>query len=534
MITFLRLLLASLGVAVGLSAATSDTLRVCISDDEADTTIAAGVFHLLPSSGNANDYFPTISEGSTSSVVSLRVRRSGGSHGTVTVTYATSDITATAGSDYLASTGVLTWANGDNADRIIRVTIRGDTTPEDDEWIQVNLSHPTGGAVIHSDDERGTITIRNDDGPVITSGPGSITALPNDIYAPEGNTGTTFVIVQIARLGGTTGVVSADYDLAGYNGAVAGIDFVPTAGTLTWAAGDAAPKSVSVGIIGDTTWDERKSLVLWISNPTGGATLVHSANITIVDDDPATTITNGILSFTQEVCNVTEGDAGSTLLTCWVTRAGGSTGTVGCSYATIADTATAGSDFLATSGTLSWGPGDTSPKPITVTVLGDRIWEAYEWFSVQLTAVTGGATLGTSAIVTPSYAGPLAITGYLGVPLGTFVQTTAPSRSYAISTLPPGLTLEPYTGVISGTPTANGTTSATVTATNEVGSTTTSVTFTITDPPVSGSGGSSGSGAGGGGCGAGALVGLLLLCGCLTRLRRHTTPARAGPEQLRA
>lgn len=93
-------------------------------------------------------------------------------------------------------------------------------------------------------------------------------------------------------------------------------------------------------------------------------------------------------------------NAGTVTIT--ATRTGGSSGAVGISYATSNGTATAGSDYTAASGTLSWADGDTADKTFTVSITNDTAVESNETFNVTLSSPTGGATLGTpsSAVVT--------------------------------------------------------------------------------------------------------------------------------------
>jgi hypothetical protein len=71
----------------------------------------------------------------------------------------------------------------------------------------------------------------------------------------------------------------------------------------------------------------------------------------------------------------------------FVNLAAPSAQTVSVQYATSNGSATAGSDYLATSGTLIFKPGVTS-LPITITVFGDQLYEPNESFVVQLSAPT--------------------------------------------------------------------------------------------------------------------------------------------------
>lgn len=76
--------------------------------------------------------------------VRICVSRAGGSYGTVSVKYATSDGTAKAGSDYKSTSGTLTWSDGDMADKYIDVTILNDKASESSETLTVTLSSADG------------------------------------------------------------------------------------------------------------------------------------------------------------------------------------------------------------------------------------------------------------------------------------------------------------------------------------------------------------------------------------------------------
>ncbi len=81
------------------------------------------------------------------------------STGSITVKYATADGTATAGSDYNAASGTLTFAPGVTK-QTVTIAVRGDTAVEGNEILSVVLSSPTGATIAAS---TGTGTIVNDD-----------------------------------------------------------------------------------------------------------------------------------------------------------------------------------------------------------------------------------------------------------------------------------------------------------------------------------------------------------------------------------
>jgi PKD repeat protein len=101
--------------------------------------------------------------------LTVAVSRTTGSLGAVTVDYATSDGTATAGQDYTASSGTLSWADGDTADKTFIVPILDDALSESSETINLTLSNITGGAILGSD-STATVTISDDESVDITTG----------------------------------------------------------------------------------------------------------------------------------------------------------------------------------------------------------------------------------------------------------------------------------------------------------------------------------------------------------------------------
>jgi probable HAF family extracellular repeat protein len=90
--------------------------------------------------------------------------------------------------------------------------------------------------------------------------------------------------------------------------------------------------------------------------------------------------------------SATEGHLGTSPATVTVSLSQASSQPVSVSFSTSNGTASA-SDYQATSGTVTFNPGETS-RTITVLVNGDRVGEADETFSVNLSSATGGATLG--------------------------------------------------------------------------------------------------------------------------------------------
>ncbi|HUQ34402.1 MAG TPA: lamin tail domain-containing protein, partial [Pyrinomonadaceae bacterium] len=165
--------------------------------------------------------------------------------------------------------------------------------------------------------------------------------------------------------------------------------------TYQWYQGTAPDTSTPVGTNSTsyTTPALSNTTNYWVrvSNSTGTANS-NTATITVNALNP------GALQFNSATYSVNE-NGGSVTIT--VTRTGGSDGAVSINYATSNGSATSGSDYTATSGTLSYANSETS-KTFSVPVIDDTTYEGNETVNLLLSSPTGGATLGSpsSAVLT--------------------------------------------------------------------------------------------------------------------------------------
>ena len=258
------------------------------------------------------------------------------------------------------------------------------------------LVNETTGAVVRVDaSENATAALRPKLSVSYTVGaqtpqPGTL-QFSNATYSVNETGGTA--TITVTRTGDSTGSVTVDY--ATSNGtATSGSDYTAASGTLTFADGETS-KTFTVPIIDDTLVEGNETVNLTLSSPTGGATLgtQATATLTIVDDDVAPAAT---LQFSTAAFSVNENGGTATIT---VTRTGGSNVPVSVNYATSNGTATAGSDYTATSGTLNFGVGETS-KTFTVPIIDDALVEGNETVNLTLSNPTGGATLGSQATAT--------------------------------------------------------------------------------------------------------------------------------------
>jgi hypothetical protein len=293
----------------------------------------------------------------------------------VTVDYVTANGSATAGSDYTAMNGTLTF---DPAEGIktkqISVPVSGDCLIEASETFTLNLSNEVNASLSKA---AALGTILNDD----VAGTLQLSAAT---YSANENAGAA--TITITRSGGLGESVSVNY--ATSNGTASQpADYSAASGTLTFQC-DEASKTFTVTLNDDTIDEADETVNLKLSNPTGGASLgaQTTAVLTIVDDDVA-----GTAQFSAETFSVDE-NAGTAVIT--ITRSGGAASGVTISYATSEGTAQTGLDYTATSGKATFGAGETT-QTFTIPISNDNLPEVGgETLSLTLSNPTGGASLG--------------------------------------------------------------------------------------------------------------------------------------------
>jgi hypothetical protein len=141
--------------------------------------------------------------------------------------------------------------------------------------------------------------------------------------------------------------------------------------------------------------DETVSLEL--SDPAGATLGARAAAVlTIQDVEPAAEAPR--LQFGAAAYEVREGEGGATVT---VTRGGDASQAVTVRYATADGSATAGADYTAAAGTLTFEPGQASAS-FTVAVGDDGVAEGGETLQLTLSEPAGGAALGglSTAVVT--------------------------------------------------------------------------------------------------------------------------------------
>ena len=386
-----------------------------------------------------------------SGILSFEVSLSGTSGKTVTVDFATSDGTATADVDYRPAAGTLTFEPGEVA-KAVEVSLIDDAIHEPAEWFALALANARNGRLPRAPG-RGII---QDNDTLLTIAGAS---------AGEASGSLEFVVTATGMVAGHARV-TVDYATEDRT-ATAGADYDPISGTLTFTA-DRAEQVVAVPVVDDAVDEPDEMLAVVLARPVNAALGVDEAEGTIVDDDPFPELRIG---------GGSAGEGGTIGFA--VTLSGSTARTVTVDYATADDSATAGSDYEAVSGTVTFAPGESSAT-IPVDILDDETYEPDETFLARLSSpvnaviATGEAT-GTildddeqPAAVAVRPENPTLCVGGAPARIDLSRHFSGSGLSYTVSDPDPSVATASLGGAaLILTPVAEGTTSVTAIAANK-------------------------------------------------------------------
>jgi VCBS repeat-containing protein len=264
-------------LSAGTAKATNDPGKAQFTNLEVGVTVQTPTIKF-----DADLYTASENDGS----IQITVTRTGSTSGAASVRYATSDGTATGGSDYTATFGTLHFADGETS-KTFTVSIINDTLKENNETVNLTLSDVGGSAALGSP-AIAVLTITDEDAPVIQfSAP---------VYSFAENGGSTQITVT--RAGDASGAATINYattDSAGlnpcnlFNGiASQRCDYALSIGTLRFAAGETS-KTIFIPIVDDAYAEGAETFSITLSNPSGltlGST--STATITITDNESVT------------------------------------------------------------------------------------------------------------------------------------------------------------------------------------------------------------------------------------------------------
>ncbi len=343
---------------------TEKTATGTIVDDDTTPITAPGAIAF-------EDMMYYATEGDT---IVLTLVRTGGTDGIVTVTLDadTQGGSAESGDYTLTLPQTITFADGiDEVTVSIPTNVDADS---DDELLLLELSNPTGGATLGTQDYTDVNIYEPGN---VTSGAG----IRFNMTLDEVDEGETAQLTM--ERNDTSEAVTVDYTII--PGTATASDYIaPDPLQVTFAQGSSIAQ-----ILIDTTDDsvidspDEKAFSVRLDSATGSeevSSTYNTANVNILDDDME-------FAFTVPTDSVDEGSD----ITLIVNRLGISDGPASVDYVTSNGAAIAGDDYTASSGTLNFASSDIT-KTITITTLTDTITDDGENFIVTLSNPTASST----------------------------------------------------------------------------------------------------------------------------------------------
>ena len=342
---------------------------------------------------------PEITEGENGTKTALfEINLSRASDTEQTFTYQTVDGTAKAGEDYVAKTGTVTFLAGETT-ATVAVDVKGDSVTEPSEFFSF-VVNPTEAIANHAAGSTGVATIMENDA--------SSSSLPvatiERVDETEGDQRGGYIVFQVTLSEATANDVTFDYqaragtaiddDFSNLNYLSLRVD------TLKIAAGDTTGL-IYVYTSPDDTDETDESMWLDLFNPNGAVLAGNEKKISalgVVRDDDGN---NSNLAMFVSSPEIAEGNSGSKKAVFEIHLSQPSDTDLTFSYQTVDGTATAGDDYTAKTGTVTFLAGQTTAA-VEVAVKGDKVVEPTESFSLVVTptnAIANGAA-GSTGIAT--------------------------------------------------------------------------------------------------------------------------------------
>jgi hypothetical protein len=337
------------------------------------------VFNFEPTPPTISIDDVTVTEGNSGTVnATFTITQSAVSTLDTTVSVSTADGTATtADNDYVAFNQTVTIPAGQTS-ATVTILVNGDNVYEPTETFTVNLSNAANAAIV---DGQGIGTISEEDQATV-----SISSAATPASLTEGDSGTQTATFTVSLSNPSSQPITVSVTPGG-TAATPG-DFTLDATTLTFAPGETT-KTVTATIVGDNSVESDETFTATIAVTSGTVTLGNATGTGTITNDDAF----GSLQFSAATYSVTEGTPTATIT---VTRTGGNDGAVSVTCSTVAGgTATAGSDYAATTQVISFADQDAAPKTCSIPITNDNLSEPSETVNLALSNVTGGATIGS-------------------------------------------------------------------------------------------------------------------------------------------
>jgi hypothetical protein len=376
---------ASFDLTFNVALAANQVLTATATDPSGSTSefsqcAAAGAARV----GSINFEPDSVTAGEGGDAASFVLTRAGGSAGSVTVNYSVRGVTARAGSDFTATSGTLTFADGETS-KSFTVPVLEDAADETfNETATVTLS-TTGDLDALGARSTATLVITdNDPAPAVSVG---------DVSAAEGNSGTTAFEFPVTLSAASARDVTVAFETEFGTATGGGNDFFSAGNVVTVPAGQTSAK-VSVLVRGDTQSEPDETFFVNLTSATAATVADGRAQGTILNDDAVPTVSLSVNDVT-----VTEGNSGTTGAAFTVSLSAASPSAVTVDIGVAFVTALAEDFQSAQTTSLTFAPGETT-KTFNVVVRGETVYETDETYRVELrnpvgAFITDDAGLGT-------------------------------------------------------------------------------------------------------------------------------------------
>jgi hypothetical protein len=250
----------TVGGALAPEGSVSKSVTTTIADDDPIASIAPVAFILEGDSGT--------------STVDLNVTLSSPAALVTTIAFSTDDLTATAGPDYMSTTGNVVFQPGEQS-KTVSVPVVGDTVPEGTEGFFVNLTSTDNGSLQTTGKQGGVGIVDNDKAGLPT------VSLPKSVSVEEGTGGTTNILFNVNLSSAATQRTEVKWKTSNFT--ADGADYQAASGTLVFQKGQKT-KTISVDVKGDKRDEPEEAFALTLSNPVGAA-LGQKGSFGVIQDD---------------------------------------------------------------------------------------------------------------------------------------------------------------------------------------------------------------------------------------------------------
>jgi len=313
-----------------------------------------------------------VDENATNAVLS--VSRQGGTAGNMTVDFTTVGLTAVPGVNFSNVQTTLSFPVGETF-RSVVVPVIDDFKITPDLIVSNYLSNPSPPSGL-GEQAFAYLTILNDD---------STVSFSKDSYSVQQNVPSGAYFVDVLRQGSTRGSASVEFFTTTNGTAVAGTDYTTVSNTLIFQPG-VTDLEVKIPILNNPLATSDATVTMQLSNTLNTLlTIPSAATLTI----QTTNSSPGQLMFSQTNYVVGEGDG---FLYVTILRTNGQTGKITVDFSTLPGSAVAGLEYVATNGSLTFDPQDTS-KVFPVQILQNNQFLGNQTFSLLLSNASNGATL---------------------------------------------------------------------------------------------------------------------------------------------